>query len=116
MKSDPSRWLKPFEVNWMLCAICEARNDNAARTALFVWTHQDCVPELTDELLRQLRKGGEIAWEQLYELREPPRYLQRRQNSDRDFSLDVQLIPCTGRQVLTTQGLLDSGCTSSLIN
>ncbi|SJL11271.1 uncharacterized protein ARMOST_14674 [Armillaria ostoyae] len=30
--------------------------------------------------------------------------------------LDVQLTPCTGRQVLQTQGLLDSGCTSSTIN
>ncbi|SJL13532.1 uncharacterized protein ARMOST_16976 [Armillaria ostoyae] len=30
--------------------------------------------------------------------------------------LDIQLTPCTGRQVLQTQGLLDSGCTSSTIN
>ncbi|SJL18795.1 uncharacterized protein ARMOST_22396 [Armillaria ostoyae] len=115
-KSDPSRWYKPFEVDWTLRAICEARNDNAAHAALFVWTHQDRVPELTEELLSELRQGGEQARERLYELREPPRYLRCRQNNDRDFMLDVQLTPCTGRQVLATKGLLDSGCTSSAIN
>ncbi|SJL16075.1 uncharacterized protein ARMOST_19591 [Armillaria ostoyae] len=198
-------WCKPFEVDWTLRAVCKARNDNAARAALFVWTHRNRVPELTTELLEQICKGGETAQEQLYELREPPRYLHtqfeyqlglakslsdskvysialkstasapldylllstplhvlrglrsanqlkgfgsrvtlliaspkpthsadlrlcdlsysiwhvhnsRRQSNDRDFMLDVQLIPCTGQQVLQTRGLLDSGCTSSAIN
>ncbi|SJL06746.1 uncharacterized protein ARMOST_10088 [Armillaria ostoyae] len=115
-KSDPSRWLKPFEVDWMLHTVCEAQNDNAAHAALFVWTHRDRVPELTEELLSELHQGGERAWEQLYELREPPRYLRHRQNGDRDFSLDIQLNSCTGRQTLTTKALVDSGCTSSSIN
>ncbi|SJL04138.1 uncharacterized protein ARMOST_07498 [Armillaria ostoyae] len=35
-KSDAQQWLKPFEVDWMLHAVCEARNDNAARAALYV--------------------------------------------------------------------------------
>ncbi|SJL02936.1 uncharacterized protein ARMOST_06277 [Armillaria ostoyae] len=97
-KSDPHRWLKPFEVDWTLRAVCEAQNDNTAHAALFVWTHRDHVPELTKELLSELRLGGERAQEQLYELCEPPRYLRRRQNGDRDFTLNVQLNPCTGRQ------------------
>ncbi|SJL15543.1 uncharacterized protein ARMOST_19044 [Armillaria ostoyae] len=89
-------WLRPFEFDWML------------RT--------DWLAELTDELLFELRKGGELAREQLYKLHEPPRYLHRRQSSDRDFTLDVQLNPCTGTQTLTVRGLLDSSCTSSSIN
>ncbi|SJL06603.1 uncharacterized protein ARMOST_09945 [Armillaria ostoyae] len=89
-------WLRPFEVDWML--------------------HADRLVELTDELLSELRKGGELAQERLYKLHEPPHYLRRRQSSDRDFTLDVQLNPCTGMQTLAVRGLLDSGCTSSLIN
>ncbi len=30
------RWFKPFKVDWMLHAICEARNNNAAQAALCV--------------------------------------------------------------------------------
>ncbi|SJL16681.1 uncharacterized protein ARMOST_20210 [Armillaria ostoyae] len=78
--------------------------------------HRDHVPKLTEELLSDLRKGGERAREQLYELREPPRYLRHRQNGDRDFSLDVQLNPCMGTQTISTKALIDSGCTSSTIN
>ncbi|SJK98252.1 uncharacterized protein ARMOST_01513 [Armillaria ostoyae] len=115
-KSDPHRWLKPFEVDWTLRAICEAQNDNTARAALFVWTHVDCIPELTPELLSELRKGDELAWERLYELCEPPRYLRRRQSDSRDFMLNVQLTTVTDRQTLVTRGLVDSGCTSSAIN
>ncbi|SJL16255.1 uncharacterized protein ARMOST_19775 [Armillaria ostoyae] len=110
------KWYKPFEVDWTLRAVCEARNDNAARAALYVWTHVDRVPELTPELLSELRKGGDLARERLYELHEPPRYLRRRQSSSRDFMLNVQLTTLTNRQVLATRGLIDSGCTSSAIN
>ncbi|SJL10435.1 uncharacterized protein ARMOST_13821 [Armillaria ostoyae] len=110
------KWYKPFEVDWTLRAVCEARNDNAARAALYVWTHVDRVPKLTSELLSKLRKGDELAREHLYELREPPRYLRRRQSSSRDFMLDVQLTTLTNRQVFATRGLVDSGCTSSAIN
>ncbi|SJL01340.1 uncharacterized protein ARMOST_04660 [Armillaria ostoyae] len=38
-KLDPSKWFKPFEVDWTLRTVCEAQNDNAACAALFVWTH-----------------------------------------------------------------------------
>ncbi|SJL18527.1 uncharacterized protein ARMOST_22120 [Armillaria ostoyae] len=77
----PHQWYKPFEVDWTLRAVCEARNDNAARAALYVWTHVDRVPELTEGLLTELRQGGELARERLYELHEPPRYLRRRASS-----------------------------------
>ncbi|SJL15199.1 uncharacterized protein ARMOST_18685 [Armillaria ostoyae] len=110
------KWYKPFEVDWTLRAVCEARNDNAARAALFVWTHVDRVPELTPELLSEIRKGDELAWERLYELHELPRYLRRRASNSRDFMLDVRLTTLTNRQVFTTRGLVDSGCTSSAIN
>ncbi|SJK96774.1 uncharacterized protein ARMOST_00020 [Armillaria ostoyae] len=115
-KPEFSKWYKPFDVDWTLRALCEARNDNAARTALYVWTHVDCVPELTEELLVELRKGGELARERLYELHEPPRYLRRRGSNDRDFSLNVQLTTVTGQKTFATKGLVDSGCTSSAIN
>ncbi|SJK99230.1 uncharacterized protein ARMOST_02521 [Armillaria ostoyae] len=115
-KPEFSKWYKPFKVDWTLRAVCEARNDNAACAALYVWTHVDRVPELTESLLADLRKGGELARERLYELHEPPRYLRRRASNSRDFLLNVQLTTLTNRQVLTTKGLVDSGCTSSAIN
>ncbi|SJL01314.1 uncharacterized protein ARMOST_04634 [Armillaria ostoyae] len=111
-----SKWYKPFDVDWTLRAFCEARNDNAARAALYVWTHVDRIPELTTELLAKLREGGELARERLYELHKPPRYLRRRASNSRDFSLNVQLTTVTGQKTFSTKGLVDSGCTSSAIN
>ncbi|SJL08165.1 uncharacterized protein ARMOST_11528 [Armillaria ostoyae] len=116
VEKDSPRWFKPFEVDWTLHAICEAQNDNAARAALFIWMHQDRIPKLTEDLLSKLCKGGEQAREQLYELHEPPHYLRRRQSNNRDFTLEVQLDPCTGKRTLATKALVDSGCTSSAIN
>ncbi|SJL08497.1 uncharacterized protein ARMOST_11861 [Armillaria ostoyae] len=110
------KWYKPFEVDWTLRAVCEARNDNAARAALYIWTHVDRVPELTEGLLAELRQGGEQARERLYELHEPPRYLRRRASNSRDFSLSVQLTTVTGQKNFATKALVDSGCTSSAIN
>ncbi|SJL15525.1 uncharacterized protein ARMOST_19025 [Armillaria ostoyae] len=115
-KSAFAKWYKPFDVDWTLRAVCEARNDNAARAALYVWTHVDRVPELTEGLLAELRQGGELARERMYELHEPPRYLRRRASSSRDFSLPVQLITVTGQKNFATKALVDSGCTSSAIN
>ncbi|SJL16487.1 uncharacterized protein ARMOST_20013 [Armillaria ostoyae] len=114
--TQPYQWYKPFEVDWTLRTICEARNDNAARAALYVWMHADRTPELTEELLAELHKGGELARECLYELHEPPRYLHRRGSNSCDFSLNVQLTTITGQKVFSTKGLVDSGCTSSAIN
>ncbi|SJL16146.1 uncharacterized protein ARMOST_19665 [Armillaria ostoyae] len=111
-----SKWYKPFDVDWTLRAVCEARTDNAARAALYVWTHVDRIPELTEELLIELRKGGDLAREHLYELHQPPRYLRRRASNNRDFSLPVQLTSVTGQKNFSTKALVDSGCTSSAIN
>ncbi len=68
----PHQWMKPFEVDWMLRTICEARNDNAARATLAIWIHKDKGTEMTDELLEELQMGGENTRERLYELRAPP--------------------------------------------
>ncbi len=59
VKEAPHRWMRPFEVDWMLRAICKARNDNAARAALAVWIHKDKGAEMTNELLTELQLGGE---------------------------------------------------------
>ncbi len=68
----PHQWMRPFKVDWMLCAIRKAPNDNAARAALAMWIHCDKAAELTDELLTELRLEGEPAQERLYELHKPP--------------------------------------------
>ncbi len=112
----PHRWFRPFEVDWMLRAVCEARNDNAARAALSVWIHRDKGAALTDELLAELRLGGGDARTRLYELRDPPVIIQAHESSTSNFMIDIVLNPVTGTRTLNTQGLLDSGCTSSAIN
>ncbi len=59
----PHRWMKPFEVDWMLQAVQEAHSDNAAHTALCTWIHKDRLGELDNELLDELKKGREIVKE-----------------------------------------------------
>ncbi len=59
VQEAPHRWMRPFEVDWMLRAVCKVRNDNAARAALAVWIHKDKGAEMTNELLKELRLGGE---------------------------------------------------------
>ncbi len=100
----------------MLCTICKAQNDNTTRAALCIWVHRDHLDEITNELLEELRKGGELARERLYKLHELIRYVRRRASEENDFMLDIQLNPCMGTQTLTTCALLDSGCTGSTIN
>ncbi len=112
----PHRWMRPFEVDWTLCTVCEARNNNAACAALAVWIHKDKGTELTNELLAELRGGGENTRERLYELREAPRIIHRRDSMKSNFLVPIILHPVTGTKALNTQGLLDSGCTSSAIN
>lgn len=52
----------------MLRAIQEVRNYSEARACLNSWIHRDRHQELVDELIVQLRKGGEEARELLLEL------------------------------------------------
>lgn len=47
-------WCKPYEVDWTLCAIREAQNNNAARATLAVWIHKDRGTEMTNELMTEL--------------------------------------------------------------
>ncbi len=77
VREAPHRWFRPFEVDWTLGTICEARNDNATRAALAIWIHKDKGAEMMDELLKELRLGGEDARERLYELRKPPVIVQQ---------------------------------------
>ncbi len=100
----------------MLRAICEARNDNATHAVLAVWIHKDKGTELMNELLMELQLGGENARERLYELREPLRIIHRHESTKSNFLVPILLHPVTGTKILTTKGLLDSGCTSSAIN
>ncbi len=108
--------MRPFEVNWTLRAICEARNDNTARAALAVWIHKDKGAEMTNELLTELRLGGEDARERLYELCYPPIIVHSQESSKNNFLVNIILNPVAGTKTLSTKGLLDSGCTSSTIN
>ncbi len=108
--------MRPFEVDWTLRAVCEARNDNTALAALAVWIHKDKGAELTNDLLDKLRLGGKNARERLYKLHEPPRIIHRHESTKSDFLVPILLHPVTGTKILTKKGLLDSGCTSSAIN
>ncbi len=108
--------MRPFEVDWTLCAICEAQNDNAARAALAVWIHKDKGAEMTNELLNELCLGGEDAKERLYELHNPPIIVHSQESSKNNFLVDIVLNPVAGTKTLSTKGLLDSGCMSSAIN
>ncbi len=112
----PHQWMRPFEVDWTLRAICKARNDNATCAALAVWIHKDKGTDMTDELLKELRLGGENTRERLYELHEPPRIIHRHESTKSDFLILITLHPVTGTKTLTMKELLDSGCTSSAIN
>ncbi len=71
---------------------------------------------MTNELLAELRLGGEPARERLYELCEQPRIIHRQESTKSDFLVPLTLNPVTNNVTLMTQGLLDSGCTSSAIN
>lgn len=105
--------MQPFKVNWMLRAICEAQNDNAAHAALAVWIHKDKGNELTNKLINELRQEGENTQERLYKLRKLPRIIHQLESKKTDFMIDVILNPITGTRTLSMKGLLDSGCTSS---
>ncbi len=93
--------------------MCEAQNDNAA---LAVWIHKDKGTEIMNELLAELRLGGEDARERLYELHNPPIIVHSQESSRNNFLVDIVLNPIARTKTLSTKGLLDSGCTSSAIN
>ncbi len=108
--------MRPFEVDWTLRTIQEARNNNAACAALSIWIHKDKGAELMDELLSTLQKGGEGVREQMYELQEALRMIHRLEDKKGDFLIPIVLNPITGTRTVSTKGLTNSGCTSSAIN
>ncbi len=55
--------MKLLSVDWTLQNVQEARSDNAARAQLVLWMHKDQLGELTDDLLQELRIGGNTAIE-----------------------------------------------------
>ncbi len=112
----PHQWLRPFEVDWMLRAICKARNDNATCAALAVWIHKDKGAEMTNKILDELRLGGKNARERLYELCNPPIIVHSQESSKNNFLVDIVLNPVAGTKKLSTKELLDSSCMSSAIN
>ncbi len=116
VQEAPHRWFQPFEVDWTLRVVCEARNDNATHAALAVWIHKDKGMEMMNELLEELRLGGENTREWLYELRSPPIIVHSQESSKNNFLVDIVLNPVAGTKTLSTKGLLDSGCMSSAIN
>ena len=72
----PHKWLKPFEAEWMLHEIKEARTESEARAVLKNWIHKMQVEEVVDEMLEGLRKATHInALEQMEELRQPRCYI-----------------------------------------
>ncbi len=89
----PHQWMRPFEVDWMLRAICEAWNDNATRAALAIWIHKDKGAEMTDELLTELRLAGEPTQERLYKLCESPQVIHRLDSKKSNFLVEVILNP-----------------------
>ncbi len=101
-----------------LDALCGLRSTKRQRchATLAVWIHKDKGTEMTDELLNELRLGGENTREHLYELRNPPVIVHSQESSKNNFLIDIVLNPVAGTKTLSTKGLLDSGCTSSAIN
>ncbi len=86
-------WMKLLSVDWTLQNIQEVCSDNAAHVQLVLWMHKDRLGELTDELLEELRIGGNTAIERLYEICEPIHYIRR---ASGDFSVPMTIEPCTG--------------------
>ncbi len=56
MKTEkvPSEWLKPFEAEWTLRGIKEARTEAEARAILKNWIHRTRVEEVVDEMIKDL--------------------------------------------------------------
>ncbi len=72
----PQEWLKPFEAEWTLHGIKEAKMESEARAILKNWIHKTRVEEVVDDMLEGLRKAIRTkALEQMDELRQPRRYI-----------------------------------------
>ncbi len=113
----PHEWLKPFEAEWTLRRIKEAKTESEARAILLNWIHKTRVEEVVDNLLEGLRKAMRTnALEQMDELRKPRRYICRLSGNEKSLTTNIQIEGSTGRNHIKTSALIDSGCTSSAIN
>ncbi len=80
----PHEWLKPFEAEWTLHGIKEARTESEARAILKNWIHKTRVKEVVDEMIEGLRKTTCInALEWMEELRQPRCYICRLSGSNK---------------------------------
>ncbi len=113
----PHQWLKPFEAEWTLRGIKEAKTESEARAILKNWIHKTRVEEVVDEMLEGLRKATHInALEKMDELRQPRRYVCRLSGSDKALTTDLLIEMLSSRARITSSALVDSSCTSSAIN
>ncbi len=113
----PSEWLKPFEAEWTLHGIKEAKTESEARAILKNWIHKTRVEEVVDEMLEGLRKAMRTnALERMDELRKPRRYICQLSGSDKALTTDLLIETADSRARINSSALVDSGCTSSAIN
>ncbi len=113
----PHEWLKPFEAEWTLRGIKEAKTESEARAILKNWIHKTRVEEVVDEMLEGLRKAMRTnALEQMDELRKPRRYICRLSGSDKALTTDILIEMPSSRARINSSALIDSGCTSSAID
>ncbi len=113
----PHDWLKPFEAEWTLHRIKEARTESEARAILRNWIHKTRVEEVVDEMLEGLRRATRTnALEQMDELRQPQRYICRLSGSDKALTTNLLIEMLSSCTRITSSALIDSRCTSSAIN
>lgn len=80
------------------------------------WCHEDRRPEATVETIAQIRR---LSWDHriaaLSELRERPKYAMGRKNQ-RELEVNCTLQTVSDGRTLDTKGLIDSGCTGTMID
>ncbi len=113
----PHKWLKLFEAEWTLCGIKEARTESEAKAILKNWIHKTRVEEVVDEMIEGLRKTTcTNALDRMDELQQPQHYICQLSGSDKALTTDVQIEMPGNHARITSSALVDSGCTSSVIN
>ncbi len=113
----PHEWLKPFEAEWTLCSIVQAKTESEVKTILKNWTHKACAEEVVDEMIEGMRKAAGInALEWLEELQQPKQYISALSRKGKDLNIDVQIETLENRTQFSAKALVDSSCISSSIN
>ncbi len=113
----PSSWLKPFEAEWTLQGIKEARTESEARAILKNWIHKTRVEEVVDEMIEGLRKTmhtNTLEW--MDKLRQRRHYICQLSRSNKALTTNVQIGMPGSHTHIASLALVDSGRTSSTIN